>query len=254
MKRIRRPQWLTTANLIVACAILALVAVLGTLYASQQSNISTRDDRIAAQHSRIDELAQQNSYLTEQYTKVYGQAKKEGVEPTTAPPSTLPKAGAPGAPGSSGSSGKDGRGVAFALCTALGWQVTYSDGETDNAGRCVGTTGKPGSIGKAGKDGSDGSNGAVGAAGADSTVPGPVGASGADSSVPGPQGPAGPTGASGADGAPGSAGTDGRGIASVSCVDGPAFRFTYTDGTTTDIPGSCNAPAPAPTTDPTPAG
>lgn len=234
----RMPKWLNAQNVIVSVAVLALCGVLGTLYASQQGRIDSQQDRISAQHSRIDELSNQNGYLTEQYTKVYGQAKNEGVEPTTAPPSTLPKAGTPGA---TGSSGKDGRGVAFSLCTALGWAVTYSDGETENAGNCIGDTGKPGAAGKNG---------------ADSTVPGPTGAPGApgsDSTVPGPVGPTGPSGAPGAAGTNGADGKDGRGVASVSCVEGPAFRFTYTDGTTTDVPGACVAPI-APTDPATPAG
>lgn len=256
MKRITRPKWLNSQNLIVACALLAVTVTLGALFFVQQGRINSQQDRIDKQTSQIKELSGQNQYVTEQYVKAYGQAKASGVEPTTAPPSTLPSADTAG---TTGASGKDGRGVAFSLCTALGWAVTYTDGETDTAaGDCTGERGPAGAPGKAGP---------AGAAGSDSTIPGPTGATGSagapgqDSTVPGPAGPTGATGATGdtgpagKDGAPGKDGADGkdgRGIASVSCVDGPAFRFTYTDGTTTDIPGACDAPTPS--TDPTPAG
>jgi len=261
MKNLRvphAPKWLNAQNIVVACAVLALTAVLSALFFVQQGRIASQDDRITSQESRIQTLTGQNGYLTEQYTRVYGQAKTGGVEPTTAPPSTLPDAATPGA---AGASGKDGRGVAFSICTALGWVVTYTDGKTENAGLCEGDRGKSGPPGKAGATGAPG---ATGDRGADSTIPGPPGSSGspgADSSVPGPsgaqgpQGPAGPAGADGKDGAagtPGTNGTDGRGVTSISCVEGPAFRFAFTDGTTQDIPGACDAPSP--TTDPTPAG
>lgn len=50
-------------------------------------------------------------------------------------------------------------------------------------------------------------------------------------------------GADGQPGAPGANGSDGRGISTISCVLNDdlstAFRFTFTDGTTTDVPGAC---------------
>lgn len=253
----RRPKWLNAQNLIVSLATLALCGVLGALFFVQQSRIDSQAERLEKQSAQIDQLNGSNQYVTEQYVRAYGQATAEGVEPTTAPPSTLPKAST--AP-SAAASGKDGRGVAFSLCTALGWAVTYTDGKTENAGSCVGDRGPAGKAGKAGASGADGQDstipgpvGAAGADGADSTVPGPTGAVGA----PGAAGPVGPTGAAGsngadgADGKDGKNGADGRGVSSVECVTGPAFRFTFTDGTTQDVPGACDASTPSP--DPTPA-
>lgn len=46
--------------------------------------------------------------------------------------------GADGAPGKDGADGKDGRSVESTQCTDDGWVVTYSDGSTENAGRCRG--------------------------------------------------------------------------------------------------------------------
>lgn len=82
-------------------------------------------------------------------------------------------------------------------------------------------------------DGPPGSNGSDGSTGA----PGAPGANG--DSIVGPQGPA---GTNGLDGTNGTNGTDGRGITSVTCVMNDlvtAFRFTYTDGTTQDVPAAC---------------
>jgi hypothetical protein len=42
----------------------------------------------------------------------------------------------PGPPGADGKDGKDGRGITDTQCTDDGWVVTYSDGETQNAGEC----------------------------------------------------------------------------------------------------------------------
>lgn len=250
----RRPKWLNAQNLIVSLATLALCGVLGALFFVQQSRIDSQQDRIEKQSAQIEDLDGRNQYVTEQYVKAYGQAKANGVEPTTAPPSTLPDADtAPKA----AASGQDGRGVAFSLCTALGWAVTYTDGKTENSGTCIGDRGQAGKAGKPGADGKDstvpGPIGEAGADGADSTVPGPTGSVGPTGGVGpvGPTGAAGSDGKDGADGKPGTDGKDGRGVASVSCVDGPAFRFTFTDGATQDIPGACDAPAPA--TSPSPA-
>lgn len=85
-------------------------------------------------------------------------------------------------------------------------------------------------------------------------VPCQTGATGTTGAT-GPQGPTGATGPAGSDGKDGSDGRDGRGVSSVTCVatdSGTAYRFTFTDSTTTDVAGACVPPV-TPTDPATPA-
>lgn len=235
MKRI---SWFLVVGILLGVSLLAAAVAL---YLVQQQRIDAQHVRIVADARANDELQQQYQGLVGQYTQAYGQLEASGVKPTTAPPSTLPSS--PGTPGARGTDGVNGRGVAFALCTATGWAITYTDGDTESAGDCVGTTGAAGKTGAAGVDGKAGAPGLNGTDGV---------------SVIGPTGPPGPVGTAGADGTPGAPGADGRdgvSVTSVSCAatdTGTAFRFTLTDGTTQDVPGDCDAPAPTP--DQSPAG
>lgn len=98
-----------------------------------------------------------------------------------------------------------------------------------------GRDGKDGTDGLNGKDGAPGTNGLDGKPGTDGT--------------PGENGTNGINGTDGAPGKDGTNGKDGRGVASVECVastTGTAFRFTFTDGTTQDIPAPCIPPTPIP--------
>lgn len=219
---------------------IGLVMLVMYALSSQQATIDdlrARNSAIAAQGA---DAQSQYQSLVKEYAQLYTQAESAGATPTTVDPSDVPTSvpvPSAGATGARGAAGDDGRGIAFALCTATGWAVTYTDGDTENAGDCIGKTGP------AGKTGADGSSGTAGQNGVDGV------------SITGPAGPAGPAGATGATGPAGADGHDGVSVSSVSCVataTGAAFRFTLTDGTTQDVPGDCTPPAPDPTTTPAP--
>ncbi|WIA97611.1 collagen-like protein [Curtobacterium sp. MCBA15_004] len=198
---------------------LAAALVVALILFQNQASIDTL-------RGRTGQLTQQNRDLTEQlgqasgrydrlfdeYRALFDESTQQGVTPSTVDPSDVPSkavAGSPGAAGATGASGTDG------------------------------DDGRDGRDGKDGEQGATGPTGATGATGASGET-GATGTAGTDGAT-GPQGPAGPAGANGADG------KDGRGVASIDCIAtnaGTAFRFTYTDGTTTDVPGSCT---PAPT-------
>lgn len=230
----RGPRWLRAQNLVIIIPIVAIAVVLVALYTSQAQTIGVQRDRISTLVAQNGRQADRLDAAYLEYTKLYGQAKQSGVQPTTVAPSALPgPSGSAGKDGRDGLRGSDGRGIAFALCTATGWTVTYTDGDTENAGQCVGdtgTAGSPGAAGTAGTPGKDGVDGQPGAPGAD-------GATG----VTGPQGEPGATGPTGA---------TGTGVSSVSCTtndDGAtAFRFTFTDGSTQDVAGDCTPAAATP--------
>jgi hypothetical protein len=233
MRSVKRINWFLVVGILLGISLLAAAV---SLYLVQQQRIDAQHTRIVADAKANDELQQQYQGLVGQYTQAYGQLKDSGVQPTTAPPSTLSSSpGTPGERGSSGADGQDGRGIAFALCTATGWAITYTDGATDNAGACVGSTGPAGPSGKVGTAGVPGAPG----------IPGTPGTNGTD----------GTDGTNGLDGRDGKDGKDGTDVASVTCTAtdaGTAFRFTLTDGTTQDVAGTCTPPASDPTATPAP--
>ncbi|MET3635676.1 collagen-like triple helix repeat-containing protein [Curtobacterium oceanosedimentum] len=218
---IKRRQWFTITAVLLGTA---LIVADVTLHVVEQQRIDAQHARINADQSAADAADRQRSRLEDQYATVvaeyeraYKLLQQHGVTPTTIAPSAIP--GPSGAAGVAGRNGQDGRGIVSTSCTASGWQLVYSDGSTSNAGTCVGQAGPTGSAGATGSTGQAGANGTDGQDGA-----------------PGAQGPAGPAGA---------AGSPGRGVVSVACVlesDGStAFRFTYTDATTSDVAGTCTA-------------
>ncbi|WP_141693367.1 collagen-like protein [Curtobacterium sp. UCD-KPL2560] len=220
----RGPRWLRAQNLVIIIPVVAIVVVLVALYVSQAQTIGVQRDRIGVLVAQNGRQADRLDAAYAEYTKLYGQAKQSGVQPTTVAPSALPgPTGSSGRDGRDGPRGADGRGIAFALCTATGWAVTYTDGDTENAGQCVGDSGAAGSPGAPGTTGAAGANGVDG-------QPGSPGADGAP-------------GATGPQGEPGATGPAGTGVASVSCTttdDGAtAFRFTLTDGSAQDVPAQC---------------
>jgi hypothetical protein len=155
---------ITQSNVIIAVAVLALVAVLTAYLVAVAQTGHDKDQTILIQRSRITTLLKQNgklqsqeTALTDEYTKLYGEAKSSGVQPTTVAPSSLSAATTAGSPGVNG---RDGRGVLTATCTSFGLIVTYTDGSTDNAGTCVGAAGKDGTNGAAGAPGVAGTAGA----------------------------------------------------------------------------------------------
>lgn len=93
-----------------------------------------------------------------------------------------------------------------------------------------GVTGPRGPRGLAGAAGAAGETGPTGA-------PGEAGAAGSA----GPKGEPGPAGKDGANGKDGAAGPAGRGVTSITCPESD-WIVTYTDGTTSTIPGPCRLP------------
>lgn len=229
-----RPSWLRAQNLVILVPVLALVALAVTLFVSSVHTMQMQDAHISAQDAQIKQQANRNQELIGQYTKLFGESKKAGVNPTTPAPADLPTTPEVGAKGATGASGRDGVSIVSAECTGSGLEIFFSDGSQSDAGTCVGP---------AGKSGSPGPSGAPGVNGANSTVAGPQGS-------PGPAGAPGQDGAPGKDGAPGPAGPAGNGLSSVTCVAeadaSTAFRFTYTDGTTQDVAGACTPPPTPP--------
>lgn len=185
--------------------------------------------------------------LMVEYTDLYDEAVRGGVEPAAPDPSEVESqpgpAGTPGSQGPPGPRGPQGDpGEPGADSTSPG-----PPGPPGLDGRSI--TGPTGSTGATGPPGQPGSNGQ------DSTVAGPPGApgaNGADSTTPGPQGPPGNDGAPGAPGAAGPAGNDGRGIASLTCQDDGSWLITYTDGATSTTSGPCRVVAVVPDPEPLP--
>jgi len=228
--------------IMTAGMFLAAALVIALILFQNQATIDTARSRSATLSQQnqdlTDQLGQASSRydrLFEEYKSLYDQSQKEGVEPLTTDPSDVPSAatssssGTPGTPGATGSTGDAG--------------PPGKDGADGADGR----------DGRNGDDGSPGTAGGIGAAG-EMGVPGQTGTPGADGAT-GPPGPAGPAGAPGTAGKDGADGKDGRGVAAVSCVltdTGSAFRFTFTDATTSDVAGTCTpSPVDEPTDSPT---
>lgn len=206
---------------VVLTAIGAVIALVASQFATIDA-LRTRNFQLGQNTS---EAAARYDRLFDEYSKLYDESEQQGVKPSTTNPDDVPTKATSGPTGATGAAGQDG-----------------SDGDD-------GTPGADGRDGRDGKDGAQGAPGATGATGATGAAgeTGAAGTAGTDGAT-GPQGPQGPTGATGANGTDGK---DGRGVASIDCVAtdaGTVFRFTYTDGTTADVPGSCT---PAPTDTPT---
>ena len=178
-----------------------LAAVLGFGFYLAAANATAREDRSTL-------IAQ----LDEERAKVdalYEQLRAIGEDPVASPgPSSPAQPGPSGPTGPQGVPGADGRAPTAAEVLVAVQAYCASVG------------------GCRGADGTNGTNGTDGTPGADGT-PG----------SPGPQGPA------GQDGAPGAPGADGVSVTGVSCVLrddlSTAFRFTFSDGTSSDVPGAC---------------
>lgn len=237
----RQPQW----GLIAAFAALAALVILFGATA-----LSTQQGRIDSQKQRVDEMTVQITELTEALQlsqengqELYDQLLALGEAPEGEDPEKLPTP-APVPPevveGDTGPAGEPGRPptmteIAQAVSTYCALNdfcrgpngSDVSDSQVAAAvtafcadGRCVGERGEKGDKGDPGAAGG----------------PGPAGES--------IKGDTGDTGPAGATGATGPAGSDGRGLASVTCVQpdpaGPTyFRFTYTDSEFSDVEGPC---------------
>lgn len=159
-----------------------------------------------------DELGESADRLAESQAEaaaLYEQLLSAGEDPVVEPsePGAPGAIGPQGVPGIQGAPGADGRPpTAEEVLAAV------------NA-YCVSVGGCKGADGKDGAPGADGAPG---------------------ESIVGPQGPAGPAGQDGAPGAPGAAGVSVTGVSCVLRDDlSTAFRFTFSDATTVDVPGAC---------------
>lgn len=213
---------------VVITAITAIVALVASQFATIDA-LRTRNFQLGAAST---EASKRYDRLFDEYSQLYDESERQGVKPSTTKPDDVPSTATSGATGATGASGAAG-----------------ADGEDGVDGR----NGRDGADGADGSDGSDGAAGATGSAG-EMGVSGQTGAAGSDGATgaQGPPGATGTTGAPGKDGADGKNGSDGRGIASVTCVlidTGTAFRFSFTDATTSDVPGACTPPLAGEPTD-----
>lgn len=194
-------RWRWASRAIFACLTIAVVVFGGYLAVA---NTALRDEL----GQSADRLAESQAEAAALYEQLLAAGEDPVVEPSDeAAPGEI---GPQGVPGIQGVPGRDGRpptaeevlAAVNAYCASVG-----------------------------GCKGADGTDGAPGAPGADG-APG--------ESIVGPQGPVGPAGQDGAPGAPGAAGVSVTGVSCVLRDDlSTAFRFTFSDGTSSDVPGAC---------------
>lgn len=183
----------------IFAALIAAVVIFGGYLAV--ANTALRDEL----GESADRLAESQAEAAALYEQLLAAGEDPVVEPSE--PGARGEIGPQGVPGIQGVPGDDGRPpTAEEVLAAV------------NA-YCVSVGGCKGADGKDGAPGADGTDGAPG------------------ESIVGPQGPAGPAGPQG------EPGMNGVSILSVSCVLlddlSTAFRFTFTDGEVTDVPGAC---------------
>lgn len=198
--------WSTIAR-VVGIAILAtiLAAFFFTLVDSGNAREHAREERA----DLIAQLDEQSSKVDALFEQLQALGEDPVVEPDEEKPKSEPGLGPVGPTGPQGVPGRTPS-SAEVLAAVLTYCATH--------GECAGPQGP---IGMTGADGET----IVGPQGpAGETVVGPVG----------PQGPAGETGTPGADGVS---------VVSIECVVADdlstAFRFTFSDATTTDVGGTC---------------
>lgn len=194
-------RWRWVSRAIFAGLVVAVVVFGGYL---GFANAALRDEL----GESADRLAESQAEAAALYEQLLAVGEDPVVEPSE--PGARGEIGPQGVPGIQGVPGDDGRpptaeevlAAVNAYCASVG-----------------------------GCKGADGTDGAPGAPGADG-APG--------ESIVGPQGPAGPAGQDGAPGAPGAAGVSVTGVSCVLRDDlSTAFRFTFSDATTADVPGAC---------------
>lgn len=193
------------APFLVVVAFLGFVAVLGAIFAAQQTKAAHRD------RAQDDKIALLSRALGDEQRN----SAASGVRPVT-PPADQIIDSPPGTPGTSDMPEKGDK------------------GEKGDRG-AQGPPGPPGAAGVA-VPGPPGPQGAPGPAGTPGGPPGPAGKDGAPGPM-GPTGPAGPAGAAGADGVPGPAGPQGAsGPAGAQGPSGPPVgSFSFTFGLTTYV-------------------
>lgn len=187
-------------GLALLAAVLGFGAYLATANADAHEERADLITQLDEERSKVDAL--------------YEQLRSLGEDPVVEPGKTTPgEPGATGPTGPQGVPGDDGRPPSAA--EVLGAVTAYCA----SVGGCRGADGQPGVPGEPGADGQQG-------------VPG--------ESVVGPQGPAGPAGPQGEQGAPGANGVSVTGVSCVLLDDlSTAFRFTFSNQETVDVPGDC---------------
>ena len=183
-----------------------LAAVLGFGFYLATANADAREDRT----NLITQLDEERAKVDALYEQLRSVGEDPVVEPGTSSPSS------PGPTGPTGPQGVPGDdGPAPSAADVLAAVNAYCA----SVGGCRGADGQPGTPGKPGADGQPGTPG---------------------ESIVGPQGPACPAGPQGEPGAPGADGVSVTGVSCVLLYDlSTAFRFTFSDGTSSDVPGAC---------------
>lgn len=202
-----RRQWVLYVAILAAIVTIGGGALVFVLF--QQDRINNLQTRVVQQNEAVASLTDDLVASQQNAQRLYDQLLElPGVEPAGEDPEDVVTVSTPGATGATGSTGPRG--------------VPGEDGADSTV---PGPQGSPGPAGPAGQDGTDGATGSTGATG---------------ESIVGPQGPQGEAGQPGTTGA---TGPQGVGVTGVTCAvtdGGTVFRFTFTDGTSQDVPGACN--------------
>lgn len=235
-RRERRGSWLSAlAGAGLAVVIMAgiySVPVSAADTATQEKNqaVSSKQD-LASQASQLSDRTLEQCLFGDDQTKktltnsgscAEAQQLKQAIV-SAIPVPAAGSNGQPGANGQPGSNGTNGRGISSTAIVNGHFQVTYSDGTTEDKGQIVGQNGAKGDPGR-GITGSAISSGHLTLTYSDGTTVDlgqVVGRDGKD-------------GANGTNGTNGATGVAGRGISSVGIVNGHLI-VNYTDGTATDL-------------------
>lgn len=198
-------RWRWASRAIFAGLVVAVIVFGGYL---GFANTALRDEL----GESADRLAESQAEAAALYEQLLAAGEDPVVEPSE--PGARGEIGPQGVPGIQGVPGDDGRPPTAEEVLAAVNAYCVSVGGCKGADGMEGAPGAPGAAGIPGESGADG-------------IPGESGADGA----PGPAGPQ------------GEPGMNGVSILSVSCVLlddlSTAFRFTFTDGTSSDVPGAC---------------
>lgn len=210
------------------------VAVLGALFAiptAKVDAVTQEKDTKTSQLATVSQVADTTSDKNTELCLRGGPAAKEMEQAglcelakqlkqaiIAAAPTPVP--GAQGAQGKPGENGANGRGITATAIVGGHFQVTYTDGTTEDKGVIIGPAGPAGR----GITSSIVNNGHLVLVYSD----------GKSEDVGQVVGKDGQPGAAGKDGVPGKDGAPGRGITSIT-TDAGHLIITYTDGTTTDL-------------------
>jgi hypothetical protein len=232
-RRERRGSWLSAlagaglAVVIMAGIYSVPVSVADTATQEKNQAVSSKQD-LASQASQLSDRTLEQCLFGDDQTKKTltdsgSCAEAQQLKQAIIAAIPVPAAGSTGQPGKTGSTGANGRGIASTAIVGGRFQVTYSDGTTEDKGQIVGQNGVKGDTGR-GITGSSIGNGHLTLTYSDGTsedLGQVVGRDGKD-------------GVNGVNGTNGANGQDGRGISSVGIVNGHLI-VNYTDGSATDL-------------------